>query len=145
MTSPSLSRDALRSMSKSARDEFFMDVYRRALKAGIDAGKAALPMPMIVGQPTSLFSNQLDYSRPTHYVSEGVCGFAWVVIYPGNHPFANWLKKHGFGSSAYGGGVQIWVSHHNQSLERKEAHARAMVEVFRSSGLEKVYSGSRMD
>lgn len=141
----SLSRESIRAMSKSTRDEFFMNVYRRALKAGIDAGKAALPTPMNVGHAMSLTSNEIDYSRPTYYVSEGACGFAWVTIYPGNHPFANWLKKHGWARPKYGGGVDIWISDHNQSVERKEAHARAMVEVFRSYGLEKVYAGSRLD
>lgn len=145
MSSPSLSRESLRSMSRTARNGFFSRVYEMALEAGNRAGQAASPTAINVGHARHLFSNEIDYSRPTYYVSEGSCGFAWVKIYPGNHPFANWLKKNGLARPSWNGGVDIWISEHGQSVERKEAHARAMAEVFKAHGLDRVYPGSRLD
>ena len=36
------------------------------------------------------------------------CGFAWVELRPGNHPFVNWLKAHKIGAKGYNGGWHIW-------------------------------------
>ena len=79
-----------------------------------------------------------------YYVGDGPCGFAWVTVKPGTSSFAKWLVKQGYASKAYGGGVQIWISEHNQSLERKTAHARVMAERLREYGF-KAYSNSRID
>jgi len=136
---------------KKAELEKFAALYRKASEAGMAAGKAAQPVPMVVSEVSDPFASYaLGVNVPpkaggkSWYVSEGACGFAWVVIRPGNCPFANWLKKHGHAQPAYGGGVQIWISEHNQSVARKEAHAYAMADVFKEAGIN-AYADSRLD
>ena len=41
-------------------------------------------------------------------------------------------------------GLSVWVSEGGQSMERKEAYARAYADVLRAAGIE-AYAGSRMD
>jgi hypothetical protein len=123
----------------------FEAVYNEANRAGFAAGEAIKPRAMIV---TSR-SNPLDDSSPVEkawHEPEGVCGFAWVKVVPGNCSFAKWLVKNKIvRGRAYAGGVDIWVSAHNQSMERKEAHARKMAEVLREKLGIKCYAESRMD
>jgi hypothetical protein len=144
-----LAREAWRAMvaekaiEREKRDQGFQELFDRAYAAGIEAAAAINPEPMIVEQR----ANALDDSSPVvkqYYVPEGVCGFAWVNISPGNCPFANWLKKGGYARKAYRGGVDIWISAHGQSFERKTAHARAMARVIADAGI-KAYSNSRLD
>jgi malate synthase len=74
-----------------------------------------------------------------------VCGFAWIKIRPATSAFAKWLVKTGKARPAYGGGLSIWISAHNQSMERKEAHARAMAKVLSEKLGINCYAESRMD
>lgn len=57
------------------------------------------------------------------------CGFAWVTIRPARGAFVSWLKKHGHGHNAYGGGWEIWYSEFSdgrtQSISVHEAAAKA--------------------
>ena len=129
-------------MSKFAN---FSAVYAKAQAAGMAAGQGARPTPMVVGSPSTPFGNDVDPKQPTYYVSEGVCGFAWVNVRPGNSSFAKWLVANKVARKAYEGGVQIWVSEFNQSMARKEAYAEAMAAVFRNELGVKAYAGSRMD
>ena len=93
----------------------FEDLYNRANAAGISAATKTEVQPMIVGHPTSIFGSDIDDARPTYFVESGVCGFAEVVVKPGNCRFANWLKKQKLASNRYyGGGVSIWVSEFGQ-------------------------------
>lgn len=119
------------------------------------AGKAAVEkldvIPMIVGQETSLFSGKIDTSKPTYYVADGVCGFAWVNVYPVNKGNTRvgkeerkLLENFGFRKNDYEKSYQLWISEFNQSMQKKETYARAFAEVLRVNGL-KAYSGSRMD
>ena len=78
------------------------------------------------------------------FVADGSCGFAWVVIRPGNCAFANWLKKKEIARAHYYGGVQIWISAYNQSMQKKMAFAEGMAEVFKEAGIE-AHADSRMD
>ena len=55
-------------------------IYSEAHSKGIAAGKACSPTPMVVGQPTTPLGNDIDYSKETYYVADGVCGFAWINI-----------------------------------------------------------------
>lgn len=125
----------------------FQTIYQEAHEAGMKAGDNSIPIPMIVGQETSLFSNKIDYTKPTYVVNDGACGFAWVNIKPGNCAFANWLKKNDLASTdSYYGGVSLWVSEFNQSVTRKAAYAAAFVEVVRKYNVaKKIYSASRLD
>ena len=130
---------------RSAKYAGFERLYAEAVKAGQLAGQKAVPFAMIVGQPKTAFGSDIDFSKPTEYVADGVCGFAWVTIKPATSSFARWLVKQGLARPAYGGGVQIWIHEYNQSMQRKEAHAGAMAAVLREGLGLSIYSGSRMD
>lgn len=120
-------------------------LYENAHEAGINAVANLKVVPMIVGEETNLFSGKIDYNKSTHFVEDGVCGFAWVNVKPGNSKFANWLKKNKLArSDSYYGGVTVWVSAFNQSMQKKEAYASAFSKVLENAGIN-AYSDSRMD
>lgn len=132
---------AAESAARRLRYANFEQMLVKACDAGLAAGQAASPNPMTVYEADPISGQPCGKSW---YVSEGACGFAWVTIYPGNSSFAKWLVKNGHARAAYRGGVQIWISEHGQSIERKSAHADAMAKVFREAG-HKAYAGSRLD
>jgi hypothetical protein len=77
------------------------------------------------------------------------CGFAWVTVYDvrSNSRLGKTLATFGF-RKAYGGGLQLWNPSQAgvQSISILEAGADAYAKVLKDKlGLEKVYSGSRMD
>jgi hypothetical protein len=126
-------------------------VFREADVAGKAAVEKLEVVPMIVGQETSLFSNKIDYSKQTYYVADGVCGFAWVNVYPANKGNTKagkeerkLLERFGFRKNDYEKTHQLWVSAYNQSMQKKESYARAFAEVLRANGF-KAYAGSRLD
>jgi hypothetical protein len=123
----------------------FRTIWDEAWQAGVNAANKCNVVPMLVGTPTTLLGSDLDTSKPVEYVSEGVCGFAWVNVKPGTSAFAKWLVKNGMArSDSYYGGVCIWIGEYSQSMQRKEAHAYAMAEVFTKHGI-RAYGASRMD
>ena len=115
----------------------FRAIYEEAQLAGRAAGELAVPEPMVI----------VGYEHEP--VNDGVCGFAWVNVRPGNSSFARWLKKENLGrTDSYAGGVTIWISAWGQSYERKMAHAQAMAESLKSHPLlagAKVYASGRLD
>jgi len=113
----------------------FSALWRQAEEAGRAAAAAAVPEPMVI------VDNSSGYTYPP--ILDGVCGFAWVQM-PGNTAFARWGRKEGLLSSHYPSGVSYWISHYNQSMTRKEAHARAFAATLQAAGI-KCYAGSRMD
>lgn len=120
-------------------------IYTQAVQAGIQAGKDAVPTPMIVGTPTSILGSDIDFTKQTYFVADGVCGFAWVNIRPNRGKFVAWLKSENIGrANSYEGGYDISVREFGQSLERKEAYARAFAEVLRENGIN-AYACSRID
>ena len=120
-------------------------VYADAHAKGIAAGNGCNPTPMVVGTPTTPLGNDIDYSKDTHYVSDGVCGFAWINIKPARGKFVKYLKDNHIGrKDSYYGGYTVWVSDFGQSLARKESYARAFTKVLTDNGLT-AYSMSRMD
>lgn len=142
----------------TAKNKADVALYEKALVAGNEALAAATPTPMIVGEAKSLFSDEIDYDKPTHFIEGGCCGFAWVNIKSkdGGLKFVNSLKKVGLASSngrtaearvnkdSYYGGYSFWVREGGQSLERKEAFGRAFAGVLLEGGLT-AYNYSRMD
>lgn len=131
--------------------ETFELICEKANAAGIAAVEKLEVIPMIVGQETSLFSNVIDRTKPTYYVADGVCGFAWVNVYPANKGNTRAgkeerkiLESARFRKNDYEKSYQLWISAYNQSMQKKEAYARAYAEVLRANGI-KAYSGSRMD
>lgn len=115
-------------------------ILSEAHKAGKAAGDAFKPVPMVVGQAKSLTSTEIDYTKPTEYVADGVCGFAWVRTYEhGNGPFVRYLKKHNLGKKCYhGGGYYVnnkASSLYGQGMQKKEAYCRAFAGVLEEYGL----------
>jgi len=124
----------------------FENIFEAADTAGREAVSKLDVRPMVVGH-AGVFDSKIDQTKPVYYVADGVCGFAWVNIKPGNSKFANWLKKKGLArSDSYYGGVTIWVSEFNQSMQKKEAYAYAFAKVVDEAGVVKqAYASSRMD
>jgi hypothetical protein len=123
----------------------FQELYERAHQAGINAATSAEVQPMVVGTPISIFANDIDETKPTYFVPDGPCGFAEVIVKPGNSRFANWLKKNNIASTRYyGGGVSVWVSQFGQSYQRKMAYAAAFAEVLRTENIRAAATG-RLD
>ncbi len=122
----------------------FAKWWQEAIQAGLKAGGAITPTPMVVQQHRNMLDDGSPVVKQWH-VPEGVCGFAWVNIKPGNCAFANWLKAQGLGKTdSYAGGVTVWISEYNQSYTRKAAHAAAMAQVLAAHGI-KAYSHARLD
>ena len=119
-------------------------VLERAHLMGMDAGRRVGVTPMVVGTPTELMGNEIDYSKKTYVVEGGVCGFAGVVIKPARGKFVSYLKSIGKGNKHYYGGWYVSVRELGQSLARKEAYAEAFAGVLKEVGM-RVYVDSRMD
>ena len=80
----------------------------------------------------------------------GACGFAWVVVKPGNSKLAKILVKEYGARKHYAGGVSVWApgASYTQNMDLKEVAAWSFAETLRSKlGLdyEKCHAGSRMD
>jgi len=124
----------------------YSEIHNECHAAGMVAGEAVRPIPMVVGEGKSFFSNEIDYTKRTYVLDDGPCGFAWVNIYPGNCKVANQYKKMGLAKPAYGGGVQMWITEFGQSVDRKLAYANAYAAKLRElTGHERIYGGSRLD
>lgn len=129
---------------KATRDEM-QELYNMAHAAGHKAAVDTNPVAMIVGESVSFLGKEIDYSKPVYWVDEGACGFAWVNVKPGNSRFAKFLKEMDYArSDEYYGGVCVWVSAYGQSVDRKDAYARAFSTVLREYGVD-AYSASRLD
>ena len=123
----------------------FESIWAEAYDAGRAAALAAVPTPMVVGSPSTPLGNDIDPTQPVYHVPEGVCGFAWVEIRPRNAPFARWVRTTGRGKSDnYSRSIMVWVSEYGQSMERKEAHARAFAAVLQKYNI-RAYAQSRLD
>lgn len=124
--------------------EPFSALWAKAEAAGLAAGSGASPTPMVVGEADGL-SNKIKDGAPRYFVPEGACGFAWVVVRPGNSSFARWAKKFKDARPEYGGGTCVkWVREFNQSVERKEAYAHAFAKVLSEAGIN-ASARSRLD
>lgn len=138
---------AAESQARKAKYASFEAAMAKASAAGRAAGEAAKPAAMMVVQPSNPL-NDNSVPKAMWHAPEGVCGFAWVKVSPGNSPFANWLKKNKLARKSYYGGVEINISDFGQSMERKEACANAMAlalnEELAGQGLQ-IYASSRMD
>jgi len=111
----------------------FEEAWAEAVTAGNIAARDCVPDTMVVTDGTN-----------TWHVDEGVCGFAEVVVPKGNTSFAHWAKKNAGFDTRYGGGLSHWVSAFGQSMERKQAFARAAAEVLNNHGID-AFATSRMD
>lgn len=120
-------------------------LFARAHKAGLEAAKAVTPVPMHVVEREHPLDDSSRIIKRYAPVMSGVCGFAWIIIKPGNGSLARHLKKLGLArSSDYYGGVMVSISDHGQSYERKIAHAAAFADVLKDAGI-KAMSMGRLD
>jgi len=129
----------------------FQELYTKALQAGQKAFDDAVPTPMVVQQHANMFDDSSEVTQ-SWVVNDGVCGFAWLLIRPGNSSFAHWAKKNHGATKAYNGGLSIWspIGGGSQSLTRKEASVRAMADVLKEGLADLdpktvVYGQSRID
>jgi hypothetical protein len=129
-------RDKIRqeTEARQARYTQFAGLVAKAREAGLKAAAEIMPRPMQVYEGNILVET----------VSEGVCGFGWVSVRPGTSSFAKWLVANRIGRPAYEGGIQIWISDHGQSYDRKVAHAAAYAKVLADAGI-KAYGTGRLD
>lgn len=125
------------------RNPIFHGILEQAQAAGREAGAACRPTP-VAFVASGLDNKPLPGAVP-EVVDDGVCGFAWVHI-KGNTEFGRWASREGLAFKDYPSGLLIRLEgDYNQSLERKEAHARAMAKVLRDNGISDAYAKSRMD
>jgi len=72
--------------------------------------------------------------KKSYFVGDGVCGFAGVVVRPGNCALAKWGVKNKLARKHYYGGVHFPVHQYNQSYQKKVEHAAGMAKVFSLAG-----------
>lgn len=114
----------------------YQEIFDQAHRAGLAAAHAAIPTPMAV----------VNHDRVVDVVADGVCGFAWVKIRPGNSRLAKAAKLILGARKSYTGGVDLWISHFNQSYTRKYAYASAFADVVRElTGETSIYADGRLD
>lgn len=130
---------------KTLTKEQCKEIYEEAYEAGLKAGNAIQVTPIVVGTELEPFSGEIDYSKKTYFVAEGLCGFAWVNINPARGNFVKYLKEINAGHKSYYGGYDVWVREFNQSHTRKVAFARAFADVLRKYGFDRVYAQERLD
>lgn len=131
-------------LPKAARERAHNNLFVEAWKRGVEAATAHTPTPMIVQERANPLDDTSPVIREYAPVRDGVCGFASVIVRPGNSSFARWLVATGKGRKHYRGGINIWISDYNQSYERKTAHANAMAAYLREHDI-KAYADSRLD
>ena len=131
-------------MEKSKQD--YTKIMAEAHVAGMVAGNGKVATPMTLVE-SDLFDNQIG---KTYHVSEGPCGFAWIVTHEhGNGTFVKYLKSLSDDMSVghkyhYGGYYVKWVGEFGQSIEKKEAYADAYAAILKGYGI-KAFSRSRLD
>jgi hypothetical protein len=108
----------------------YQAIFNEAHAAGMAAGEAAVPQPM--------------YIQGYAPVMDGVCGFAWVHLPDARAPFAKWARDNNKGHKSYRNGFDLSVDGFNQSMQRKEAYARAFANVLKQHGVD-AYMQSRID
>ena len=97
-----------------------------------------------VAEATSTTQNYLTQH------GEGACGFSWVDVYGvrSNSALGKALIANGFRKDSYAKSLKFWSPDktYTQSVDAKEAGARAFVDVMRNTfGDIKIYAGSRLD
>lgn len=127
--------------AREARKSEHATLWARACAEASRAWHETVPTPILVGTTKGLFDDSFDETQPVYHVSEGVCGFASLIIRPANSSFAHWLKANARTSKHYGGGLSVWSSSlvpedaRSQSYDRKVAAVRAAVAVLREAGV----------
>ena len=128
-------------VARENRRAEYAELWERACREACEAWRNAVPQAMVVSN---------DRTGERWHVSEGVCGFASLVIKPANSSFAYWLKNNVRTSKHYQGGLSVWSSvivpedATSQSYDRKVAAMRAAARVLSEAGI-RAYSSARLD
>jgi predicted nucleic acid-binding Zn finger protein len=126
---------AFEKQARLARNDRFRTDWAEACAAGDAAVSAMTPEPMVV-----------TGREGSYFVEGGVCGFAQVQVRPRTSAFARWLIAQGIArSSDYYKCVYVSVSQFGQSLQRKEAWAKAVADHLTAKGYDRVSWDSRID
>lgn len=148
-----------------------LNLFKKAEEAGMAAGRAIRPTPMVVVERENPFDDNSRITKQYAPVMDGMCGFAYINFVPGNSKIANAAKKR-YGASRdddyrtgremdrafaakvgigevfkrYYGGCQASIWAFGQSYDRKTAFAAAYAKVFADAGYgEFVSYESRLD
>lgn len=145
---------AEKSEQRDTRYSAFEDAVRKAHEAGMDAWRREVPAPMVVQE----HANQLDDASPVvkeWFVSGGACGFASVIVRPGNCSFALWVKKNKNAHNHYYGGVAVparpdcndpRVQSYDLNCAYAHAYAQALEDNLpKDSGVTSIRVSSRLD
>lgn len=133
-------------MAKTTNDAKYADLFEQLKKISKDAlSESPAPAPIIVGTPTTPLGSDIDYSKQVWLHSEGVCGFATVVLESGRSGFAQWLLANNYGSKWWsfgrhkGVGVATYprygFANIGQSYERNKFVASKIAEYLRAQGI----------
>jgi len=148
-------KKAVRKPAKKKATADQLKIFKEAQRAGEKAMKACVPTPMVVQQHENMLDDNSSVTKEW-FVSDGVCGYAWVVVKCKGKgvKFINALKRAGlaggensfkvFTHSSYYKGFYYHVDAGNQSYELKTAYAHAFAEVLSKYEIP-CYSGSRLD
>ena len=120
---------------RATRAARWASVTEAATLAGQVAADLVTPTPIHVSDPRT---GQSWTGRG------GVCGYACVVIRPGNCSYAHWAKKNLGASRAYYGGVSFPVLGSTLSYEKRNAYATAFAQVLKQEDINAV-ADSRID
>ena len=118
-------------------------IFTAADRAGKKAVEGLKVTPMNVVQHANPGDDNSPVVKSWH-VPDGVCGFAYVIIKPATCRFVHFLKEGGTGYKHYYGGWSYPIHLYDQSLQKKEAYARAFAKVLNDHGI-KAHVDSRMD
>lgn len=129
-------------MKKSLSKSEVKRVYREAYAAGLAAGKAKVPTPMVVSQRLSPLDDRSPVVRQWAAMG-GVCGFAWVNVRPANGRMAKYMLELGVARKS-DRGVKMFVHEFGQSYEQKVAFASAFASVLAAAGVD-AYADDRLD
>ena len=139
-----MSRPDYKGMVAAAKANPASALYAKAHAAGMAAGNACVPVPMVVLHRADPLNDNSPVVKRYAPVMGGVCGFAWIKVRPARGSFYDYCKANGLGMKDYDGGWSIWAREFGQSMECKEAYAYAFAGVLNEAGI-KAYPMSRMD
>lgn len=118
---------------RAGRYDGFASLWSQAYEAGIEAIKSTVCTPMVVTN-----------GDQSWVVKHGECGYAAIIIRPGNSSLAAWAKKSQGFVKSYHGGVSKGIAWEPrdaglpgtavQSYELNGVFANAFAEVFRQAG-----------
>lgn len=132
---------------RTAREVRHQEIITEMSHVAMLAYENAQPTPMVVYETEGLTDIPKEDGK-SWYVSDGPCGFAWIVIKPATCSFARWCAKNDIGHAAYEGGWIIpsfvLVPGEGQSYERKRAAMWAAARVLTTHGI-KCRPLARMD